>query len=77
MSLWFILRQSLKGILKDIPKILSDKDYSLKKKLYWSVVNPLFHIEKWRGIRLANTIKLGEDISNFSLEHQGKKEIVY
>ncbi|MFM0818572.1 glycosyltransferase family 2 protein [Streptococcus suis] len=73
MSLWFIFRQSLKGILKDIPKILRDKDYSLKKKLYWSVVNPLFHIEKWRGIRLANTIKLGEDISNFSLEHQGKK----
>ncbi|HFI0535317.1 TPA: glycosyltransferase family 2 protein [Streptococcus suis] len=74
MSLWYVARQSLKATLKDLPKILKDKDYSFKKKLYWSVVNSLFHIEKWRGIRLANSIKLGEDISEFSLEYQRKKK---
>lgn len=74
MSLWYVTRQSLKATLKDLPKILKDKDYSFKKKLYWSVVNSLFHIEKWRGIRLANSIKLGEDISEFSLEYQRKKK---
>ena len=74
MSLWYVTRQSLKATLKDLPKIFKDKDYSFKKKLYWSVVNSLFHIEKWRGIRLANSIKLGEDISEFSLEYQRKKK---
>lgn len=74
ISLWYVTRQSLKATLKDLPKIFKDKDYSFKKKLYWSVVNSLFHIEKWRGIRLANSIKLGEDISEFSLEYQRKKK---
>ncbi|HFI0141761.1 TPA: glycosyltransferase family 2 protein [Streptococcus suis] len=72
MSLWYVTRQSLKATLKDFPKILKDKDYSFKKKLYWSVVNSLFHFEKWRGIRLANIVKFGDDISMYSLEHQGK-----
>lgn len=72
MSLWYVTRQSLKATLKDLPKILKDKDYSFKKKLYWSAVNSLFHFEKWRGIRLANMVKLGDDISMYSLEHQGK-----
>ena len=72
MSLWYVTRQSLKATLKDLPKIFKDKDYSFKKKLYWSVVNSLFHFEKWRGIRLANMVKLGDDISMYSLEHQGK-----
>ncbi|HFH9926119.1 TPA: glycosyltransferase family 2 protein [Streptococcus suis] len=72
MSLWYVTRQSLKATLKDFPKILKDKDYSFKKKLYWSVVNSLFHFEKWRGIRLANMVKFGDDISMYSLEHQGK-----
>ena len=72
ISLWYVTRQSLKATLKDLPKILKDKDYSFKKKLYWSVVNSLFHFEKWRGIRLANMVKLGDDISMYSLEHQGK-----
>ncbi|HEM3617857.1 TPA: glycosyltransferase family 2 protein [Streptococcus suis] len=72
MSLWYVTRQSLKATLKDLPKILKDKDYSFKKKLYWSVVNSLFHFEKWRGIRLANMVKFGDDISMYSLEHQGK-----
>lgn len=72
MSFWYVTRQSLKATLKDLPKILKDKDYSFKKKLYWSVVNSLFHFEKWRGIRLANMVKFGDDISMYSLEHQGK-----
>lgn len=73
MSLLYVWKQSLKGALKDTPKILKDKDYSWKRKLYWLAINPLFHLEKWRGIRLANKVELGGDISSHSLEHQGKK----
>lgn len=72
MSLLFIWKQILRGSTKDTPKILSDKDYSWKRKIYWLVVNPLFHIEKWRGIRLANRIPLESDVSAYSLE-QGEK----
>lgn len=72
MSLLFIWKQILKGVTKDTSKILSDRDYSWKRKLYWLVVNPLFHIEKWRGIRLANRVPLHSDVSAYSLEQGGK-----
>ncbi|ESV54910.1 rhamnosyltransferase [Streptococcus agalactiae LMG 14747] len=71
MSIFYVLLQSVKGAIKDTPKIFRDKDYSWKRKLYWLVINPLFHLEKWRGIRLANQIVLGTDVSQYSLE-QGK-----
>lgn len=73
LSRLFVLKQSLKGALKDTPKILRDRDYTFKRKLYWLFVNPLFHLEKWRGIRLAHQVELGGDISSHSLEQQGKK----
>ncbi|MGF0111379.1 glycosyltransferase family A protein [Streptococcus sp. SGI.013] len=68
MSYFYVCFQSLKGALRDTRKILSDKDYSWKRKLYWTFINPLFHLEKWRGIRLANRVQLGSDIDNYSLE---------
>lgn len=73
MSRFYVFKETIKGAFKDAPKILKDKDYSWKRKLYWSVVNPLFHLEKWRGLRLANGVKLGSDVSAYSLEHQRSK----
>ena len=68
VSLSTVIQQSMKASLRDSLRIMQDKDYSWKRKLYWLLVNPLFHIEKWRGIRLANTVELGQDISRYSLE---------
>lgn len=63
-----VIKETLRGSLKDAPKILRDRDYSRKRKLYWSLVNPLFHLEKWRGIRLANQVDVTEDHKKYSLE---------
>lgn len=73
LSVLYITKQIVKGVLKDTPKILADSDYSWKRKLYWSVINPLFHLEKWRGIRLANRVKLDADVSQLSLEQSEKQ----
>ncbi|MGQ7408586.1 glycosyltransferase family 2 protein [Streptococcus suis] len=68
VSILSLVKNSLKASIKDSLRIVSDRDYNWKRKLYWLAINPLFHIEKWRGIRLANKIELGTDIRNYSLE---------
>ncbi|HEM2752178.1 TPA: glycosyltransferase family 2 protein [Streptococcus suis] len=68
VSVFSVIKQVLRGSYKDSIKILSDRDYSLKRKLYWLAINPLFHIEKWRGIRQANLVGLNQDVSRYSLE---------
>lgn len=58
------------GATKDIFRIIRDKDYSLKRKIYWLALNPLYYIEKWRGIRLAASVDLEnkEHMQKYSLE---------
>ena len=68
VSIFSVALNSMKGFLKDTPKILVDRDFSWKRKCYWLCVNPLFHIERWRGIRLANKVDFDVDVSQLSLE---------
>lgn len=72
VSLASLVKEVLRGLVKDSPKILADRDYSWKRKLYWLAVNPLFHLEKWRGIRLAHQVPLDGDVSAYSLEEARK-----
>ncbi|MGO4105193.1 glycosyltransferase family 2 protein [Leifsonia sp. YAF41] len=37
------------GVLRDSARILRDRDYSIRRKLYWLVVNPAFHAVKWQS----------------------------
>lgn len=60
-----ITKMIVKGSIKDIYHILRDSDYSWKRKLYWLVFNPLYYIEKWRGVRLAALVDM-EDRSSFN-----------
>lgn len=48
----------VRGVVRDTRNILRDPEYSWKRKLYWLVVNPCFHIEKWRGVRVASKTAL-------------------
>lgn len=59
-----------RGVLRDARSIVRDKDYSRKRKLYWLVLNPLFHVEKWRGVRLGAKADLEnkEVLKKYSLE---------
>lgn len=57
------------GVVKDGVKTLLDKQYSLKRKIFWLIVNPFYHIEKWRGVRLGTRADLkDESLGKYSLE---------
>ncbi len=56
---------------REFRRIIKDPHYSRKKKIYWSFVNPFYHIERWRGVKLASRTSL-EDYSKHSLEHKMK-----
>lgn len=70
-----VARLIVTGVLKDSVRILGDRDYSFARKIYWLFVNPFFHIERWRGVRLAATAKLedGAAYEKYSLEHSNKR----
>ena len=65
-----IIKMVSRGIVRDTINILRDGQYSKKRKLYWLILNPLYHIEKWRGVRLATLTDMEDDssMSKYSLE---------
>jgi len=69
------LKLIIKGVIGDTIRIIRDKDYTNKRKLYWIVINPFFHIEKWRGVRKATHIRLSDKVGSekYSLEHSKKQ----
>ena len=67
------LRMTVRGILVDTIRILRD-DFSVFGRLRWLLVNPRFHIAKWRAYRAATRVDLGDEaaIRAGSLEHSRK-----
>ncbi len=74
-SLKLVVKMSVKGIIKDWIRTIQDRDYSAKRKLYWLVMNPFYHIEKWRGVRRAASVSLTDTelLAKYSLEEQQAK----
>lgn len=52
-SIRLVVRMVVTGSAKDSWRIIKDHQYSWKRKMYWLVLNPVYHVEKWRGVRLA------------------------
>ena len=46
-----IVRMMSRALVRDWFGILRDRDFGVRRKLYHLVVNPLFHVQKWRGVR--------------------------
>jgi len=69
-----IVRMFIRGNLRDTRNTLRDKGYSFPEKLYWLMVNPFFHIEKWRGICKAIKADLDDPVirEKYSLERKKK-----
>jgi len=67
------LRMTVRGILADTVRIVRD-DYSAVGKVRWLLVNPRFHIAKWRAYRAGTRVDLGDAaaIRAGSLEHSRK-----
>lgn len=66
-----IAKLIVKGVIRDMLNIVRDGQYSVKRKLYWLIVNPLYHFNKWRGVRLAALASIDDQASlnKYSLEH--------
>lgn len=67
-----IIKLTGRGIVRDALRIVRDRDYSAKRKLYWLVMNPAFHVAKWRGVRFAAKADLDDEAlaAKHSLEKQ-------
>jgi rhamnosyltransferase len=72
-----ITKMIFKGVIRDWIKTVFDHEYSFKRKIYWLVVNPLFHIEKWRGVRLGAKTEVGDNtiFEKYSLEEQRQTKL--
>ncbi|MFU8945617.1 glycosyltransferase family 2 protein [Mycetocola zhadangensis] len=68
------LRLTARGIVGDSLRILRDRDYSWKRKLYWLANNPRYQILKWKSYRKSTLVDIDDDsqISAGSLEHARK-----
>lgn len=70
ISIPFVIKQVVRALTLGSRFILRDGQYSWKRKLCWLVVNPLFVVEKWKGVRAAIAVDLKDEqaIANQSLE---------
>jgi glycosyltransferase involved in cell wall biosynthesis len=69
------VRLTVRGILGDTLRILRDRDYSWKRRLYWLAVNPAFQVRKWASYRPSTLVDLDDAsaIAAGSLEHSRKR----
>lgn len=65
-----LMRTFIRGMIGDTLRILRDRSYPIGRKAYWLVVNPLYRIQKIRGIKAALRVELDDDSahSKHSLE---------
>lgn len=70
-----VLKMLVRGIVRDTLEICRDGQYTFGRKLYWLAVNPLFHLQKWRGVRRAALADLKDETigEKYSLESRRKK----
>ena len=63
-----------RGIARDVRNIARDKEYSFRRKIYWQIVNPLFHVQRWRGVRKGARVDVNDTgiIAKYSLEDNRK-----
>lgn len=67
-----IAKLIFRGVIRDTRNIVRDRQYTFKRRLYWLAINPLFHIEKWRGIWVAVNSDSSDDNHHeaYSLERK-------
>ncbi|MCB9822870.1 glycosyltransferase family 2 protein [Candidatus Nomurabacteria bacterium] len=60
VSILGLIKRVVIGSAHDSFRIIIDNDFSIKRKLYWLLVNPIYHFEKWRGVRLASRTAIND-----------------
>lgn len=71
-------RALARALVLDPVDILRDADYSVGRKVYWLLVNPFFHLSKYRASRRARRFDLTDDaaFAKGSLEARRKSRPV-
>jgi len=74
MSLLGALRRTARGSAGDTLRILRDRSFGWRRRLYWLVVNPFYQMRKWMAYRRAVNLDLSDEsaIAAGSLEAQRK-----
>lgn len=74
MSRLGLSRRILRSTVGDTERILRDRSYGWKRRLYWLVINPFYQARKWSSYRDAANVDLEDAaaIASGSLEHQRK-----
>lgn len=72
-----VLKMVVIGWAKDTVFTLRDKDYSLKRRMFYLVTNIFYNIEKWRGVRKAVLADIDDkaSIGKCSLEEVRAKSV--
>lgn len=72
-----VLKMVVIGWAKDTVFTLRDKDYSLKRRMFYLVANIFYNIEKWRGVRKAVLADIDDkaSIGKCSLEEVRAKSV--
>lgn len=60
VSIKGVTKSVVLGVLKDAYRTIRDDQYSFKRKIYWLLINPFYHIEKWRGYRMGQSVDLDD-----------------
>lgn len=63
-SMKAVVRMVVTGSVKDMVSSCRDREYSLKRKLYYIITAPLYHIQKWRGVRRAVATDFKDDLAS-------------
>lgn len=69
------IRSFVRAVVLDPIDLVQDRDFSLGRKLYWLVVNPFYHLAKYRAGRRARRVDLSDSgaITRGSLEAERKQ----
>ena len=76
ISIAFVVKQVIRALTVGSLFILRDHQYTWKRKMYWLVFNPLFVVEKWKGVRAAIAVDLADEhaIEKHSLESSEQRK---
>jgi rhamnosyltransferase len=50
-SVGVVARMVLRGVVKDTVRLVRDRDFGPRRKAAYLVAGPLYHLQKWRGVR--------------------------
>ena len=69
-----VARMVVRGVLRDTLLLLRDQEVGPRRKMYHLVVNPLYHLQKWRGVRRGALAPVPEPRTASELSLQQKDE---